>query len=184
MEQVPAIVSHVDASRPRCGATRLVAVDGPSGSGKTTLARLLAVELAAPTVHMDDLYPGWDGLAAAVARAHEWVVRPLCAGRPARYRRWDWAVDRYAEWVQVPAAEVLVLEGCGSAARPVGDAVSTLVWVEADAAVRRARAMARDAAYGPFWERWAAQEEELYAADRTRERADLVIDTSRERIDL
>jgi hypothetical protein len=38
--------------------------------------------------------------------------------------------------------------------------------------------MARDAAYEPFWERWAAQERDLYAADGTSARADLVIDTT------
>lgn len=157
-----------------------MALDGPSGAGKTTLARDLAAALAAPTVHMDDLYPGWDGLAEGVHRADEWVAGPLRAGRAARYRRWDWDAQRYAEWRQLPPAEVILLEGCGSGARPVGEWLSLLVWVEADEAVRRARGLARDAAYGPFWGRWAAQERALYAADGTRERADLVVDTSAE----
>jgi uridine kinase len=179
MEQrVAAIVSLVDASEPRCGTTRLVCIDGPSGAGKTTLARRVAEALFAPTVHMDDLYPGWDGLRDGVVRADEWVATPLRRGLPARYRRWDWTTDRYAEWVQLPGTDVLVLEGCGSGVRPVGDAASTLVWVEADEAVRHARGLARDAAYEPFWDRWAAQEKDLYAADGTRSRADLVVDTT------
>jgi hypothetical protein len=177
-DRVAAVVAHVDASEPRCGTTRLVAIDGPSGAGKTTLARDVAAELAAPTIHMDDLYPGWDGLRAAVGLAEKWVVGPLCAGRPARYRRWDWAASAFAGWVQHPASDVVVLEGCGSGALPVGRAASTLVWVDAEAAVRRARGLARDAAYEPFWARWAAQERELYAADRTAERAHLRFDTT------
>jgi pantothenate kinase-related protein Tda10 len=177
-ERLARIVTLVDSSEPRCGTTRLVAIDGPSGAGKTSLARDLADALAAPTIHMDDLYPGWDGLRASVGLAQQWVVDRLAAGLPARYRRWDWSADRFADWVQVPGADIVVLEGCGSGARPVGDAVSTLVWVEADEAVRYARGLARDPAYGPFWERWAAQERELYAADRTAERADLVVDTT------
>ena len=46
-------------------------IDGPSGSGKTTLAAEIeqhwnsAVKLQ--VVHMDDLYPGWDGLAEGAA---------------------------------------------------------------------------------------------------------------------
>jgi hypothetical protein len=179
-ERVAAVVALVDASEPRCGATRLVAIDGPSGSGKTTLARDVAAALAAPTVHMDDLYPGWDGLREGVERAHEWLAEPLASGRPGRYRRWDWAAGRYAEWVQVAGTEVVVLEGCGSGVRPVGDSVSTLVWVDAAEAVRHARGMARDAAYEPFWDEWAAQERALYAGDGTRGRAELVIDTTDE----
>jgi hypothetical protein len=39
--------------------------------------------------------------------------------------------------------------------------------------------MARDGeTYRPNWERWAASERELFERDRTRERADLVVDTS------
>ncbi len=53
------------------------------------------------------------------------------------------------------------------------------VFVEADRALRMSRGIARDGEdYRPHWERWAEQESRLYAADRTRERADLVVDTS------
>ncbi|NNM44772.1 uridine kinase family protein [Knoellia koreensis] len=182
-DHVRRIVALVDATPPRCGSTHLVAIDGPSGSGKTTLARRVADQLAAPTVHMDDLYPGWDGLRAGTHRANEWVVRPLCEGRAARYHRWDWAHDRYAaEWVQLPATDVVVLEGCGSGALPAGAAASVLVWVEAEESVRRARGLARDKGYEAFWDRWAAQERRLYDADRTWERAHLVIDTTDDRL--
>jgi hypothetical protein len=179
---VAEIVSLVDAREARCGSTHLVAIDGPSGAGKTTLAAEVAAALAAPTVHMDDLYPGWDGLRAATERLHAWVVQPLRSDRPARYRRWDWAASRYAEWVQLPPSEVIVVEGCGSGALPAGGALSALVWVEAEEPVRKARGVARDPGYAPFWDRWAAQERALYAADGTRARADLVIDTTHERV--
>lgn len=177
-ERVARIAALVAGSEPRCGSTRLVSIDGPSGAGKTTLAQALAAELAAPTVHMDDLYPGWDGLRAGTHRAQEWVVEPLLAGRPVRYRRWDWASDEYAEWVQLPSSEVVVLEGCGSGALPVGAHASVLVWVEAEESVRRARGLARDAGYADHWERWATQERRVYGADHTWERADLVLDTT------
>jgi cytidylate kinase len=176
--RVEAVVSLVSSREPRCGSTRLVAVDGPSGAGKTTLASDLAAALAAPTIHMDDLYPGWEGLRAATHRVTEWVVEPLRHGLPARYRRWDWAASEYAEWVQVPEVDVLVLEGCGAGALPSGAAASVLVWVEADEAVRRARGLARDPGYAEFWDRWAAQERRLYDADRTWERADVYVDTT------
>jgi cytidylate kinase len=181
VDVVAAIVSLVDGSDALCGRTHLICIDGPSGAGKTTLARDLAATLAAPTVHMDDLYPGWDGLRAGTHRAQEWIVGPLTEGLPARYRRWDWAAEQYAEWVQLPSSEVVVLEGCGSGALPAGKAASVLVWVEAEETVRRARGLARDAGYAPYWEGWAVQERRLYDADRTWERADLFVDTTHRR---
>jgi hypothetical protein len=181
-DHVSAIVSLLDASEPRCGTTHLVSIDGPSGAGKTTLARDVAAALAAPTVHMDDLYPGWDGLRAGTHRAHEWVVAPLRAGRPARYRRWDWDRDAYAEWVQLPASDVVVLEGCGAGALPAGAFTSVLAWVEAEESVRRTRGLARDGAYAEFWDRWADHERRLYDADRTWERADIRIDTTHDHV--
>jgi uridine kinase len=181
-DRVDALVALVDASEPRCGTTHLVAIDGPSGAGKTTLASDLAAALAAPTVHMDDLYPGWAGLWEAVLRLQEWVIVPLQQGQPARYRRWDWAASEYAEWVQLPPAEVIIVEGCGAGARPGAAAISALAWVEAEESIRRARGVARDPDYAQFWDQWAAQERRLYAADRTWERADLIVDTTLERL--
>lgn len=177
-DPVAAIVALIAAAPARCGSTRLVCVDGPSGAGKTTLAERVAAELAAPTVHMDDLYPGWDGLRAGTHRAQEWIVAPLSEGRPARYQRWDWAASAYAEWVQLPPSEVVVLEGCGAGALPVGNAASVLVWVEAQESVRRRRGIARDPEFEAYWDQWADEERRLYDADRTWERADLYLDTT------
>jgi uridine kinase len=86
------------------------------------------------------------------------------------------------EWQGTRAVEpsrFLVVEGCGCSVEPAGAYAAVRVFVEADRALRRERGIARDGeAYRPNWERWAAQETQLYAADGTRERADLVIDTS------
>lgn len=102
------ITDRVRAAPARAGATRVIAVDGRAGSGKSTLAGRLARRLDAPVVHMDDLHPGWDGLAAAVPRLVEWVLGPLAGGRGARYRRYDWHRGEYAEWVRVPRADLRV----------------------------------------------------------------------------
>ena len=163
---------------PSAGGTRVVAVDGPSGSGKTSLAAELAPALdGAPVVHLDDFYPGWDGLDAVVPRLLEWVLEPLARGETARYRRYDWAAGRYAEWHDVPASEALVVEGCGSGAWACAPRLSLLVWVDAPTDLRFARGMARDGgAYGPYWQRWARQETAHFAAEGTRERADVRLD--------
>ncbi|HEU4676488.1 MAG TPA: uridine kinase [Motilibacteraceae bacterium] len=171
------LADRVLAAPPRAGATRVVAVDGPSGSGKTTLAGRLAALLGGPVVHLDDLYPGWDGLADAVPRLVEWVLEPLGRGEPARYRRYDWVEGVYAEWHEVPTAPVLVVEGCASGSLAAAPYLSLLVWVEAPHDLRMERGIARDGeAYRPHWERWARQEDELYRTQRTRERADVRVD--------
>ena len=179
MDDVEAVVALVRERAPAAGTTRVVAVDGPSGSGKTTLAAELSAAFGgAPVVHMDDLYPGWDGLADAVPRLREWVLEPLASGAPARYRRYDWVENRYAEWHEVPACDVLVVEGVGSGALACAPHLTALVWVEAPRPLRLARGLERDGeAYRPHWERWAAQEDEYFLADGTRARADVRLHT-------
>jgi cytidylate kinase len=126
---------------------------------------------------MDDLYPGWDGLAAGVEALRRDVVAPLAEGRPARYRRWDWTKNVYAEPRDLGTPPVLVIEGVGAGAvapSAEGPTASLLVWLDAAEAIRHRRAMERDGAtYAPHWARWAAQERAHFAADRTRERADV-----------
>ncbi|MBM6403770.1 hypothetical protein JQN72_05880 [Phycicoccus sp. CSK15P-2] len=181
----PADPAHVDAvlavlatAPPRCGGTRVVAVDGPSGSGKTTLAKGLVDALGCPSVHMDEIFPGWDGLAASVPLLVEQVLTPLSRGEEATYRLWDWEAGRWGGSRTVAAAPVLVLEGCGSSVGPAGDHAAVRVWVEAGRAERMRRGIERDGeAFRPHWERWAAQEAALFAADGTRSRADLVLST-------
>lgn len=174
-----ALATRVRASRPRLGPTRLVVVDGPAGSGKTTLAERLAAALDhAPVVHLDDLYDGWTGLGPDLyPRVLAQVLQPVASGQPARYHRYDWAAGRFAAWVDVPAHPVLVLEGVGAAARPVHPHASLRIWVEAPENVRLARGLARDGVeLREAWLRWMDGEAAHFRADRTRARADVVID--------
>lgn len=179
-EAVGKATTIINSAQPRCGTMKVVAIDGPSGAGKTDFAAALAGRLpSAQVLHMDDLYPGWDGLGRAVADLHDQVLAPLARGEPAAYRRWDWQQDRYAEWHSLPATSLLLVEGVGSGAGPGADLESVLIWLEADRDVRLRRGIERDGeTYLPHWWRWAAAEDALFAFDRTRERADLTVNTS------
>jgi uridine kinase len=173
----------IDRAQPRCGTTKVIAVDGPSGAGKTDFADELVERLRPDNevqiLHLDDIYPGWDGLTQAVADLHDHVLAPLAGGKHAAYRRWDWEHDRYGEWHGLAATDLLLVEGVGSGALPGWRLESALIWLEADRQERFRRGIERDGeSYLPHWRRWAAQEEVLFSVDGTRNRADLIINTS------
>ncbi len=173
-----ALGAQVTSAPPRLGPVRLVCVDGPAGSGKTTFAGRLARALGdVQVVHMDDLYEGWSGLDRVWERLYGWVLEPMAAGRPGRYRRYDWAAGEFAEWHTVPVADVLVVEGCGSAQRGVDPYATLRVWVEVPRELRLQRGIVRDGeALRAEWLRWAELEAAHFARERTRERADLRVD--------
>jgi hypothetical protein len=155
----------------------VIAVDGPSGGGKSRLASQLAHSIPdASVVRLDDMYPGWGGLEPAVPRLVSWVLRPANAGRPVRWRRWDWVAGQYAEWHLLSPRHVLVVDGVGAGARACAPYLDVLLWVEAPEPARYAAAMARDGpAYRPHWRQWAAAERVHFEREGTRARADVVV---------
>jgi uridine kinase len=127
---------------------------------------------------MDDLYPGWTGLADGVAAMAEGVLARLGRGEAGRYRRYDWVQERLAEHVDVEPVDLLVVEGVGSGALAYAELITTLVWLEAGRDVRLARGLARDGEEARrHWLDWMREEERWLVRERTRERADLVIST-------
>jgi cytidylate kinase len=165
-------------TEPRLGRTRLIAVDGRSGAGKTWLASELATPLGAPVIHMDDLYPGWDGPGRAAGVLADWIIEPLAQQEPARWRRFDWDSMSYAEWHTTEPADVVVLEGGGSIRSALAGVYAARIWVEAPAAARRQRLRARPdwGAYEPHARRWADLEEQLHATEHTRQHCDVIVD--------
>ena len=179
---VSGLTDKVRAASPRLGAVRLVVVDGPAGSGKTTLAVALATSLRAsgPDVavfHLDDIYEGWAGLDGVGERFAAWVLEPLAAGRPGRYRRYDWAAGAFAEWCDLPVPDVLVVDGCGAAQRSTDRFAALRIWVEAPAPLRLERGIARDGeALRAEWQRWMVVEADHFTRESTRARADVLVD--------
>lgn len=167
------------AAPARAGRTRVLAIDGRSGAGKSTLAALVAGALGgAPVVSLESLYGGWDGLRRGAGLLVSDVLAPLAAGRPVRVPRYDWVAGVWREPVELSPPETLVVEGVGAGARAAAPYVSLLAWLEAGARTRRRRALARDGdTYRPHWDRWAAQEAALFAADPVRDRAEVVVRT-------
>lgn len=160
MRQVGGSLADIAASVDEWGSSPLVVIDGRSGAGKTTLARELArVRSALSVLSLDQLYPGWDGLRRGADAAIRGVLAPLAQGRPGRWRGWDWDADQPAGWQVIAPGTPLIVEGAGILTPAAAALAPVRVWVEADDALRRERALRRDGAtYEPHWERWAAQE--------------------------
>lgn len=191
MNVPPALEMAARAAVERClaapatlGAGRLLCVDGPSGSGKTTFARVVRrtvpAEVSVAVVHLDALYPGWDGLAEGIARVARDLLAPLAHGRPGGYRRYDWIQDQEADWVEVGPVDLLVVEGVGAGGTSAAPPPATLVvWLEAPSDVRAARAVVRDGvASADRLAEWRRQEDAWFAEQRTRDRADAVLTTA------
>ncbi|NQX14398.1 ATP-binding protein [Rathayibacter sp. VKM Ac-2857] len=164
---------------------RTVLLDGPSGSGKSTFALALLVELRridrasdAALVRMDDVYPGWSGLDRSVVIAADRIVRPHALGLGARWQAWNWASGTTAG-PRVVRAPLLLVEGCGAAGERSRRFADLTVWIEADEAQRKQRALARDGAlFEPHWDSWDQQFQRYCKRERPREGADLVLDSS------
>ncbi len=171
MAGLEAVTRAIWAAPPRCGPSRVVCIDGPAGSGKSTLADRLSRALgSAPVVHTDDLYEGWrqDLGRPLAARVEAWLLVPWSAGLPGRHLAFDWVADRYREWVEVPPAPVLILEGCGSGSALIRRFASAVIWVEAPTPERMRRGLQRDgAAMEAQWRAWQAKEDAHFAEDAT-----------------
>jgi len=153
------------------GSRPVVLIDGGAGSGKTTLSKRLARQWPGPAavevVSLDELYPGWGGLAAAALAVPELI-------RGTGFRTWDWAGNAPGTWRPLDPRLGLIVEGCG-ALTPASRALAGLgIWIELDEAVRRQRALARDGdELAAHWEEWADQEAVHWLVDRPRDLADL-----------
>ena len=166
------VVALAEGRAPTAGRARLICIDGPAGSGKTTLAAEVTALTGAQVVHGDDLMSGWRGL-DDVGRQLTAVVADLADGRDAAYDHFDWHEDRYVRRVPVPAADWLVAEGVGTGVA----GATVLVWIEVDDDLRFERGRVRDGeAMMEHWRQFAMDERAVFARERTRERADVLVD--------
>ena len=133
----------------------VVTIDGYSGSGKSTLAAAIARLVSDwQVLHLDDWYPGWDGLAAGAGIARRIAV-DLRGGRASSYEAWNWENGTTGVTISVPLAPTII-EGCGA----IEAEADLSVWIaDPGEDERRSRALARDGqTYAPHWRRWADQD--------------------------
>ena len=133
----------------------VVTIDGYSGSGKSTLAAALAQLVNGwQVLHLDDWYPGWDGLEAGADIARR-IAADLRGGRASSYEAWDWENGATGATIRVPLAPTII-EGCGA----IEAEADLVIWIaDPGEEERRHRALVRDGqTYAPHWQRWADQD--------------------------
>ena len=133
----------------------VVTIDGYSGSGKSTLAAALARLVNGwQVLHLDDWYPGWDGLEAGAEIARR-IAADLRGGCTSSYEAWDWENGATGATIPVPLAPTII-EGCGA----IEAEADLVIWIaDPGEDERRHRALARDGqTYAPHWQRWADQD--------------------------
>ncbi|WP_427172777.1 aminodeoxychorismate synthase component I [Arthrobacter sp. 92] len=156
----------------------IIAIDGRSGAGKTTLAIELAARLRehrkVSLFHLEDIYPGWNGLSAGIERFVTTVLSPLRRGEAAEWVSWDWEKHYDGEARVTLPAEIVIVEGVGAAAAAARPLLDAVIWAEAPDQDRRTRALTRDGStYEAFWDLWAAQEQEWLDSDPVHDYADV-----------
>jgi uridine kinase len=180
------VVEQIAASvvrRAPVNGIRIVGVDGRSGAGKTFLASQLSILMAAPIIEIDD-FVSWDCFAGWWPRFDEQVLSPLLAGQDATFQARDWT-DWYGStlggWKTQRWSPTVILEGVTCTRRDTIGRIAYAIWVEASVEMRLARGMARDTNFPgkeDLSKQWMREEDEFFAADETRERADFIVDTS------
>lgn len=182
-------VTRRGPGRGRSGRPAVLAVDGRSNNGKTTVAaRIREMVPGAVVIHTDDIAFehsrfGWADLLT------DGILVPVHEGRAVSYRPPRWDEHGREGSIEVPAGcPLLIIEGDGAGRREVAHLIDTVIWVQADEreVARRSAArvanppaadlvnMAVDGA--PFDEEgWMAEEIPFNAAQRTWERADIIV---------
>ena len=168
--------------------TPVVLIDGRAGSGKSTFARLLQglvfqeTKQSPKVIHMDDLYPGWEGLAAGSLYLVEQILKPLKLSGRAQWQRWDWTTDKRGGpdpgngWREFDGENLLIVEGCGSVTAQSVELADLTIWLEAERQTRKVRFEARDrGVFSNFWNSWSVQEDEFFQEQHSEQICQLTV---------
>lgn len=158
----------------------IVLIDGRSNSGKSTLAQQVQNiifkdgESAPRVIHMDDLYPGWDGLQAGADYLQRFILNPLSKNEIAHWQEFNWSKNERDVWREFAGGTPLIIEGCGSLNQQSAPMADVKIWLEVDETTRHQRWLEREGS-NQHWAEWAAQELDFYAREKSAQLADKFI---------
>jgi len=159
----------------------IIAIDGPAGAGKTTLASHLKAALSlryrCSVLHMDSLYNGWDSpFDEHFTSALKKVVASHRRGEATSLPRYDWHHHRFGASEEVPASELLILEGVGSMDRAIRSGLTATIWIDIDPAQGFSRVIARDGdQISEEMQRWLQQQEQHFLVNDSKNTADFIL---------
>ena len=153
----------------------LYAIDGPAGAGKTTYAAQLEAELSVnatvKTIHMDDLYNGWDNaLSNALSEILDRISTAHLAGRECVIKKFNWSTMEFDSEEIITPTDYLIIEGVGAAQQIVRESGAVTYWLDIEAEIGLQRVLARDGAHIEVQMRqWQIDQVKHFARDETRE---------------
>ena len=157
----------------------LITIDGPAGSGKTTLAGLIQDALVRDgvevlTIHMDDLYNGWEkALDSSLTESLEKLMKGLSGSDYLNVPQYNWSEGRFGEPLVLPTPQVLILEGVGSGQRVTRTMAEIKLWIEAPLDLALQRVLTRDGIQiREKMQQWQLREAEHFLLEGTKSAAD------------
>ena len=97
------------------------------------------------TIHMDDLYNGWDdALTITLTNNLAKIVKQFKADQKIELSPYNWKLGHYGQRQTFPIPSLLILEGVGSGQRVTRDFVNDSYWIEIDPDFGIDRVLVRD----------------------------------------
>jgi uridine kinase len=188
MELREDVIAAVLQRLPTTGAPALVCIEGLGGAGKTTLARAIAARAENITlVHGDDFYGpeerDWRSWTPRQGyeryfdhrRLERELLRPLSAGQPATFQRYDWETNSLDNWVAVEPRGIVLVEGVYLLRQELRSYWDFSLYVDTPRNVRQARLHARGENDEGWIARWSAAEDYYEQLEQPAQAADLVV---------